>query len=162
MSDNLFMQLARQRLADDELVGAWFALVGGFTAIERELRRALQEPHGLSLPRFDTLSALKLKSNGLTMTDLAELLVVTKGNVTGVVRRLEAEGLVEKSTAKLDKRVQRVRITEAGKCKWGKLDAVYRKVIAGLLGDLEEAELQSIATIMLRLKLPATDSADQS
>ena len=66
------------------------ALLLCFSRIERTLMQHFAQEYNSSLPRYDVLTALALDKSGLTMGDLAFMLQVTKGNVTGVVRRLVA------------------------------------------------------------------------
>ena len=118
MTRNFFTRLI---LEDEDLdseseltVRAWFALMGGFTEIERDLRRVMAQ-QGLNLPRFDILMLLSRHPQGLNMGDLARELVVTKGNVTGVVKRLQSDGLIARVSDTSDKRIQTVTLTEGGR-----------------------------------------------
>ena len=48
----------------------------------------------MTLPQFDVLAALARADAGMTMTELSRLLMVSNGNVTGIIERLAADGLV--------------------------------------------------------------------
>ena len=48
----------------------------------------------MTLPKFDVMAALARKGAGMTMTELSRFLMVSNGNVTGIVDRLVAEGMV--------------------------------------------------------------------
>ncbi len=56
------------------------------------------KPTGLSIPQFDVLSTLT-EQQGLSQSDLAARLYVTKGNVSGLIDRLVEAGLVERRSA---------------------------------------------------------------
>src|SRR4051812_19052198 len=59
----------------------------------RESRRSV-ERSGLTLPQFDVLAELaRAEHAGFTFGELSRLLLVTAGNLTGIVDRLEADGL---------------------------------------------------------------------
>jgi DNA-binding MarR family transcriptional regulator len=149
VSDNLFGQLAHSQ--SDPRMRAWFAIVSAFTHVERHLRQALAETFDLSLPRFDTLMALAQETDGVTMGDLAEQLMVTKGNVTGVVRRLEQDGLVRRTSPRHDKRVQVIRLTAKGKRLWGNFQTEYARVISEHLDTLPKAQADAIARALLTI-----------
>jgi DNA-binding HxlR family transcriptional regulator len=49
------------------------------------------------LPRFDVMAALYRRREGVTMSELSRMLLVSNGNATAVVDRLEADGLVRRT-----------------------------------------------------------------
>ena len=51
----------------------------------------------------------------LTMSELSERLMVSNGNLTGLVGRLAREGLVRRSASPTDARAQLVSLTAAGR-----------------------------------------------
>ena len=62
----------------------------------RESRRSV-EPWGLTLPQFDVLAELgRATRAGFTFGELSRLLLVTSGNLTGIVDRLESDGLARR------------------------------------------------------------------
>ncbi|WP_283179421.1 MarR family transcriptional regulator [Gemmobacter sp. 24YEA27] len=80
-------ELARQRLR------LWVSMLKSVRSIETELRGRLRSSFDTTLPRFDVLAALHAAPQGLTMTDLSQQLMVSNGNVTGIVDRLVADGM---------------------------------------------------------------------
>ena len=132
---NLFESMVGDIPEEDHYIRLWFSLVGCFTSVERELRRQLQQRFDTSLPRFDVLTALVTFPDGLTMTELATKLGVSKGNVTGVVRRLREDGLVRQIRQQDDRRVQLVVISEEGLSRWERMRAEYRVVVEQVLAE---------------------------
>ena len=81
----------------------------------REMRRAV-ERWNLTMPQFDVLAELaRAPQQGFTFVELSRLLLVTSGNLTGIIDRLEADGLVKREAEASDRRVTRMRLTAAGK-----------------------------------------------
>jgi DNA-binding MarR family transcriptional regulator len=81
----------------------------------REMRRSV-ERWNLTLPQFDMLAELARSGDeGFTFVELSRLLLVTSGNLTGIVDRLEAEGLVARNPDQSDRRVIRIRLTPRGR-----------------------------------------------
>jgi MarR family len=80
-----------RRTADRHLaVSTWLRLLHGYALIERELRRAVAAH--CTFPQFDVLNQLDRERDGLTFVELSRRLLVTAGNLTGIVDRLHAEG----------------------------------------------------------------------
>ena len=69
----------------------WIRMLGVTRASESHLREFLRLQHGTTLPRFDVLAALYRRRDGVTMSELSRMLLVSNGNATAVVDRLEAE-----------------------------------------------------------------------
>ena len=86
------------RLTDDhhDALRLWLRLLTCTTLIERGIRRRLRERYGMTLARFDLMAQLERFPSGLRMGELSRRLMVTGGNVTGLVAQLVDEGLVEK------------------------------------------------------------------
>jgi DNA-binding MarR family transcriptional regulator len=68
---------------------------------------------GLSFPQAHALRLLE-PEKPMPMSALAERLFCDASNVTGIVDRLEARGLVERGSAEGDRRVKALAITPAG------------------------------------------------
>ena len=100
---------------DDRLeLRVWLRLLTCCNLIERGVRRNLRDTFDTTLPRFDLLAQLDRAPEGLTMGALSRRLMVSNGNVTGLINRLVEEGLVARRAAKGDRRTQLVKLTAAG------------------------------------------------
>jgi len=86
------------RLPDDHhgALRLWLRLLTCTLMIERRIKSRLRERFDTTLPRFDLMAQLERAPGGLTMSELSRRLMVTGGNVTGLVDPLVAEGLVER------------------------------------------------------------------
>lgn len=122
------------------------------TLVEKEIRNLLRENHGVTLPRFDLLAALDREPQGLTMGDLSKKLLVSNGNVTGIVERLQKEGLVQRQASESDRRTFRVYLTDRGQVIFQKLAKQHESWIDDLLGDLEEQDVHALSALMDKLK----------
>jgi DNA-binding MarR family transcriptional regulator len=123
---------------------AWLALLRCFSSIERVLMQHFSQEFNSSIPRYDVLTALVLSDRGLTMGELASMLMVTKGNITGVVKRLQQERLVKKVTSKEDARISLVTISPRGRKLWDTMHADYDRIISELLSGQSGAQLQEL------------------
>ena len=141
---NLFETIVADLPEDDCHMRLWLRLLGCFTSVERTLRKRLRQRFDSSLPRYDVLTALARYSEGLTMGQLARELMVSKGNVTGVVRRLVNNGLATQSTVSADRRRQLVALTPKGRSEWTRMHAEYRSLIAETLGAIDERAAKAL------------------
>jgi DNA-binding MarR family transcriptional regulator len=138
---------------DDRLdLRVWFRLLTCATHIERSVRQGLREEFGITLPRFDLLSQLDRAPQGLTMGELSRQLMVTNGNVTGLIDRLVTEGLVARQPSPHDRRAQVVRLTPAGKQAFDAMIPKHQAFIAERFHGLARAELAELHRLLGKLK----------
>lgn len=123
--------------------------------LERRMGEALGG-HGLTLPQFDVLATL-WHGEGITQQELAERLLVSKGNVVGLIDRVGAAGWVERRPDPEDRRANRLYLTEAGReilgQAWPDQIALGRKIFS----TLTEGELRLIHELLERLEQAARD-----
>ena len=127
---------------------AWLGLLRCFSSIDRLLMRRFSEKFNSSLPRYDVLTALALSPNGMTMGELAASLMVTKGNITGVVNRLKQDGLVSKFTSESDRRIQSVTLSAEGRALWDAMHADYDETISQILSGQSGEELDALTEML--------------
>lgn len=127
-------------LGDHNDVRLWLRLLSCTMIIEKSVQRLLAERFGTTLPRFDVMAALDRAPDGLTMGALSQALLVSNGNVTQLVQKLAAEGLVRVAPEPRDRRVSRVRLTPAGAVHFAELAAAHHALIGALFAALDGAD----------------------
>lgn len=124
--------------------------------LERRMGEALGV-HGLTMPQFDVLATL-WHGEGITQQELAERLLVTKGNVVGLLDRISSAGWVERRPDPEDRRANRLYLTEAGRKilaeSWPSQIALSQKVF----GTLSEAELATMHGLLVRIENATRDA----
>jgi MarR family transcriptional regulator, organic hydroperoxide resistance regulator len=105
------------------------------------------KPTGLSIPQFDVLSTLT-EQEGLSQSDLAARLYVTKGNVSGLIDRLVEAGLVERRSAAGDRRSNAVFLTDAGRKAADEGIRLQKAFVADTLGKLQQSDLKVLDGIL--------------
>jgi DNA-binding MarR family transcriptional regulator len=130
----------------------WLRMLTCTTKIEKLIANRLRQQFDTTLPRFDVLSALDRAENGLTMGELSNWLLVSNGNVTGVVARLLADGLVERRPDPTDRRVLHVSITPLGKQQFGLWVAAHEHWIDELLGGLTTGDVDLLIRELGKIK----------
>lgn len=129
----------------------WIRLLGVTRRTERALREMLRVEHDTTLPRFDVLAALWRQRDGLTMSDLSAMLLVSGGNTTVVVNALAKEGLVKRVPFSADRRTVYVILTERGLAEFERMAARHETELDALLGKLTENDIDTISTILKRV-----------
>ena len=127
----------------------WLRLLTCTMLIETKIRMQLERHFSVTLPQFDLMAQLDRVPDGLTMTALSERLMVSNGNVTGIVARLVADKLVERETAKTDRRSFVVRLSRKGALLFQdmaeKHEGWINEMFAGLSEDDVAATMQLLA-----------------
>ncbi|NGQ89736.1 MarR family transcriptional regulator [Rhodobacter sp. HX-7-19] len=129
----------------------WIRLLGVTRAAEGELREFLRVQHGTTLPRFDVMAALYRRREGVTMSELSRMLLVSNGNATTVVDRLESDGLVRRTPSETDRRTVFVALTAEGLAQFEGLAAGHEAEVARMFGGLSEADLDALTDILKRM-----------
>ena len=124
---------------------AWLRLLKAHGLLLRELRRRVPPP--LTLPQFDVLAQLH-RSGPMTPGELTRELLVTAGNLTGIVERLVRMGLVSRHRVPEDGRAVRVRLTPRGRQLMGRAIPRHRRDVASLLGVLPAGDLRRLRLLL--------------
>lgn len=139
----------------------WIRLLRVTRAAEADLREFLRTEHASTLPRFDVLAALHRADGPMTMSDLSRQLLVSNGNTTTVVDRLEADGLVTRTPLATDRRIVHAELTAAGRAHFELLAADHEARIDRLFADITAADLDLVEALMPRLTPHAARRKDQ-
>ncbi len=118
-------------------------LLDAARAVEARAEGTLGEI-GLSLAKLGALRHLLLASEALTLSQLAERHCCGKSNVTQLVDRLEADGLVARESDPDDRRTVRATVTSAGRAAYQRasvLLAEHERSIDAQLGSGPRADL---------------------
>jgi DNA-binding MarR family transcriptional regulator len=129
----------------------WLRLLRVTRLTEAELREFLRVDHASTLPRFDVMAALHRSDRELTMSELSQFLLVSNGNTTTVVDRLELDGFVERRPSESDRRVVRVALTAAGRRHFEQLAADHEARIDSLFSTVSSADLDVLDEILQRI-----------
>lgn len=151
------------RVLDDhhQALKIWLRLLACTTRVENVIRQRLRSEFGTTLPRFDLMAQLDREPEGLSMGELSARLMVTGGNVTGIVDQLESEGLVQRAAHPSDRRAYQVRLTAAGRRQFRRMAAVHEAWIVELFDGWSPAQKTQVHALLATLKqhLAGTDTA---
>lgn len=126
-------------------------MLGVTRASESHLREFLRVKHDTTLPRFDVLAALYRRRDGVTMSELSRMLLVSNGNATAVVDRLEGDGLVRRTPSETDRRTVFVALTPEGLAQFEGLATDHEREVDRLFAGLSESDLDALTEILKRM-----------
>ena len=129
---------------------AWLQLVRAYNYMEARISADLRRAD-LTLARFHVLVALA-KHGPMSQQTLADHLLVTKGNVVGLIDKLSARGFVERQSSATDRRVNVLRVTPAGRRIVERTLPRQMELIANLMQPLNQREAVSLKALLTRLR----------
>jgi MarR family transcriptional regulator, organic hydroperoxide resistance regulator len=131
-------------------IRVWFRLI----RLEAHMQAAVGErlrAIGVSIPQCDVLTTLT-EQEGVSQQELAKRLYVTKGNISGLIDRLEEAGFVERRSTASDRRQYAIYLTDAGRRTAEKALAVQLTWIASTLGRMPEPALEALERELVALR----------
>jgi DNA-binding MarR family transcriptional regulator len=124
-----------------------------YNLLMREARQRVANRWNLTLPQFEVLAELaRADARGFTFVELSRLLLVTSGNLTGIVDRLEEQRLVERAPDDKDRRVIRVALTSKGRRVTALMLPAHAADIEEILSFMPRAALTALSELLGRLR----------
>ncbi|MDN5872830.1 MAG: MarR family transcriptional regulator [Sinobacteraceae bacterium] len=140
-----------------ENLRAWLRLLTCTNLIERDIQTYMRATE-VTLPRFDFLAALYKADGELSMGEISRLLMVSRGNVTGLAERLEKQGLIHRWQWPDDRRHWYVALTEKGRTIFRQLSVEHEGWVSTAFEGLDDVELEQLMTLLAKLKVSASSS----
>lgn len=132
-----------------------------FIPVMRELVRAYQsyatysQTHvrelGLTPAQFDVIATLG-NTEGMTMGDVAEKTLVTKGTLTGIIDRLEQKKLVRREVPQGNRRCFMLVLTEEGERVFEDVFPAHIAHIKERFEQLTPNEMQQLQELLKKLR----------
>jgi DNA-binding MarR family transcriptional regulator len=134
------------------------ALLQVANAVHGSLERSV-EPCGLSLAKMGALQILCEANEPVPLGQLACRLCCVKSNVTQLIDRLEAEGLVRRIPDPADRRSVLALITDAGRERLDEAREARERAEAALLAGLDPAEVERLTALFQQVSDRASGGA---
>ncbi|KQY04903.1 MarR family transcriptional regulator [Mycobacterium sp. Root135] len=144
----------------------WGAVADGMVAVTSVMRahqillarvEAALRPYDLSFSRYELLRLLAFSGNGaLPITKASDRLQVHVTSVTHAIRRLEGDGLVERTPHPTDRRTTLVRLTEVGRSTVEAATATLNDEVFANIG-ISEGESAALSSAIETLRRQAGD-----
>lgn len=128
---------------------AWLHLMRIHDKMNRASMERLAE-YDLTPAQFDVLAQLSVNS-GISQQALSEHLLVTKGNVCGLIDRLEGRGLVERRGDPQDRRLNLLYLTHKGAALAHEVIPAHERFMQAQMEGLDEQEQRHLNALLRRL-----------
>ncbi|MFL5805826.1 MAG: MarR family winged helix-turn-helix transcriptional regulator [Roseiflexaceae bacterium] len=125
---------------------AWLRLARVFQKIDTHSERFFRA-HGLNTAQFDVLAQVGAVS-GITQQELADALLVTKGNVSQLLGKMEQDGLIAR---RQEGRTNCLSLTERGQALYQIVVPQQEALIADLLAPLSADEQRELLGLLRKL-----------
>jgi DNA-binding MarR family transcriptional regulator len=130
----------------------WLRLLTCSNLVEAEIRRRLAAQFAVTLPRFDLLAQLDKVPDGLTLGETSRRMMVSNANVTTLVERLVADGLISRRTDPHDRRTSYISLTPEGRTAFAAMARAHEQWIAELFHGLNARDLASLMQLLGKTK----------
>src|SRR3954470_3786593 len=135
----------RSRLRQPAVL-AWLRLARVFQKIDTRSERFFRS-QGLNTAHFDVLAQVGA-ARGMTQQELADALLVTKGNISQLLGKLEQVGLI---TRRQEGRTNCLSLTERGEALFQVVVPQQEALIADLLRPLSDDEQRELLRLLRKL-----------
>lgn len=123
----------------------WIRLLRASRMIESTVRERFKSEFDVTLPRFDVMAALYRTPDGMLMSEISRFLMVSNGNITGIVDRLVADKLAERSLRDGDRRTSIIKLTRTGKALFEKMARAHQGWIDELLAGVSQKDANELS-----------------
>jgi DNA-binding MarR family transcriptional regulator len=133
----------------------------------RRLTKGMAREVGLTGPQLTVIKLLETFEN-LSLSSLSERIRAQNSTVTGIIDRMEREGLVRRERSTTDRRVVHIRLSDKGQKLARQIQVEPMEIFRDALMSLTQADLRDLLRIMnklqkyVRSKIAAENGADES
>ena len=127
-----------------------FLNVARTDAVLRAAVERLLEPHGVSIAQYNVLRILRgAGPDGLCRNEIRDRLITRMPDVTRLLDRMAAAGMITRDRGEEDRRQVRTRLTEHGRALVDSLDAPVAAEHHRLLGHLDDGQLRTLNQLLV-------------
>jgi DNA-binding MarR family transcriptional regulator len=107
------------------------------------------------------MAALHRADAPMRMSELSKMLLVSGGNASTIVNRLEKDGLVERIAEAGDRRVVKVTLTPEGRAQFEAQAIGHEHMVDGLFSDLDHDDLDTFRDLLRKADEAIGDMPEQ-
>lgn len=134
-------------------VRLWLQLMKCTKTIETHIGGRFRRAHSQSLARFDVLSQLyRFGGDWMTIGQLADLMMASGGNITGLLDRMENENLLIRRASPTDRRSNQVKMTVEGRKLFHKLKGDHEKWMNEILADIDPEDEARLIDLLIDVR----------
>ncbi|AHY47296.1 Transcriptional regulators [Rubrobacter radiotolerans] len=125
---------------------SWLRMMRFYSRMERFGDEQLR-PFGLNMGQFDVLARVGA-SEGVSQGELAASLLVSKGNIAQLIRKMEGRGLIRRES---EGRMKRVYLTPAGRELFERVVPAHEEAMQSRFAALTESEQRTLYELLRKL-----------
>jgi len=123
----------------------WLRLVRTSRRVEADVSAQMHRSFGVRFVRFDVLSQLyRAPDNSQSVGDLGASLLTPSGNISALLDRMEADGLVRRVADPHDRRRYLIRLTENGLADFAEMARANAHWVAGAFAAIDDETLDRL------------------
>jgi len=139
----------RSDLSEDEKI--LMAIVRAAESFKR-LASSLFRQYDLSFPQYNILRVLDASEGGQTrITEVGRIMLVSGANMTGLAKRLEKNGFIQRNSDPRDERVTLLQITDKGKSVLKEIETTHDDLLENMLQGFSEEDRKTVYNLVRRL-----------
>jgi DNA-binding MarR family transcriptional regulator len=131
-------------------IDAIFEAIVYLSTESRRITKELARRADLTGPQLTVLKMLEGVGD-LSLSDLSERIRAQNSTVTGIIDRMEREGLVVRARSTEDRRVIKIRLTERGAKIAGDIAVEPMEIFRSALDSLTPAEMRDLLRILTKI-----------
>jgi DNA-binding MarR family transcriptional regulator len=108
--------------------------------------------YGLSKARFMVLMMVYVFREGLSPSDIAEKMGVTRGNMTKLIDGVEAAGLIKRENDSEDRRIVKICLSAKGEALFDRILPNHFERVTGLLQEITEKDRVALGGCLAKLQ----------
>ena len=109
--------------------------------------------YGLTSSQYNVLRILRAEGKPMPSLDIAERMIQVAPAITGLIDRLEKQGMVERRRCDNDRRVVYVEITAKAKTLLEQMDEPLSAVHKELMGHMTRSDLNELSRLLAKARL---------
>lgn len=128
---------------------AWEAIRDASALVIRQVAKDIEQLAGIPLEWYSVLTRLMEAGGAMAQNDLLQRSRFSQSGVSRLIKRMEDERLVERSTSPADRRNMDVAITQLGRDLFGRVTPVYHSSVQENFGaKLNDEQAASVSFLM--------------
>lgn len=139
----------RSDLSEDEKI--LMAVVRTAESFKRVVSSLFRQ-YDLSFPQYNILRVLDASEGGRTrITEVGRIMLVSGANMTGLAKRLEKNGFIQRNSDPRDERVTLLQITDKGKAVLKEIETTHDDLLENMLQGFSEEDRKIVYNLVRRL-----------
>lgn len=117
----------------------------------RRLTKGMASQFGLTGPQLTVIKMLETFGD-ISLSSLSERIRAQNSTVTGIIDRMEREGLVQRERSTTDRRVVFIRLTDKGARLAAQIEVEPMEIFRAALGSLSRDDVRDLLRILTKLQ----------